>query len=145
MPSAFISLSQHLNAAEALQRILQDAPDAETLYQVFIFDVHRHQIVTISLRDLLLAPSSTKLSSVMVTDVIHCRVNDPQSEAAHFIAHYDLISLPVIDDTDRLVGIITHDDALDVTQEESTDDQMRLGAVDGSPAMSRKDASIGTL
>src|SRR5690625_5323580 len=81
----------------------------------------------------------------MVTDVIHCQVNDPQSDAAHSIAHYDLISLPVVDDKDRLVGIITHDDALDVTQEESTDDQMRLGAADGAPTMSLKEATIGML
>src|SRR5690625_7918747 len=85
MTSAYISLSQNLTAAEALQRIRQEAPDAETIYQIYIIDDQRHLIGTISLRDLLLAPSSTKLSSVMVTDVIHCRVNEPQSRPAHFI------------------------------------------------------------
>lgn len=145
MTSAYISLSGDLTATEALLRIRQEAPDAETIYQIYIVDEQRHLIGTVSLRDVLLAAPNTRVSSFMVTDVIHCRVDDPQSEAAHFIAHYDLISLPVIDADDRLVGIITHDDALDVTQEESTDDQMRLGAVDGAPAVSLKDASIGLL
>jgi len=145
MTSAYISLSGQLTATDALQRIRQEAPDAETIYQIYIIDEQRHLIGTISLRDLLLAPPHQRLSQMMVTDVIHCRVNDPQSEAAHFIAHYDLISLPVVDEDNKLVGIITHDDALDVTQEESTDDQMRLGAVDGDPTVSLKEATIGTL
>lgn len=145
MTSAYVSLPEYLTATEALQRIRQIAPDAETIYQIYIVDDARHLIGTISLRDILLAPPYTKLSAIMVTEVIHCQVNDPQSVAAHSIAHYDLISLPVVDEENRLVGIITHDDALDVTQEESTDDQMRLGAVDGSPAMSLKEASIGML
>lgn len=145
MTSAYISLSEKLTASQALQSIREEAPDAETIYQIYIVDNKRKLIGTISLRDLLLAPPNTKLNEIMVTDVIHCQVNDPQSDAAHSIAHYDLISLPVVDDKDRLVGIITHDDALDVTQEESTDDQMRLGAVDGAPTMSLKEATIGML
>src|SRR5699024_8232165 len=120
-------------------------PDAETIYQIYIIDEQRHLIGTISLRDLLLAPPHQRLSQMMVTDVIHCRVNDPQSEAAYFIAHYDLISLTLLDEDYKLVWIITHGDALDVTQEVSTDDQMRLGAVDGDPTVSLKEATIGTL
>lgn len=145
MTSAYISLPEHITAAEALQRIRQEAPDAETIYQIYIINSERHLIGTLSLRDILLASAQTRLSQIMITEVIHCRVNDPQSEAAHLIAHYDLIALPVVDEDERLVGIITHDDALDVAQEESTDDQMRLGAVDGSLAISLKEATIGTL
>lgn len=144
MTSAYISLTSELTVTEALDRIRLEAPDAETIYQVYIVDEQRHLIGTLSLRDLILASADTTLDHIMIKDVIRSNVNEAQSEAAHYIARYDLLALPVVDDEQRMVGIVTHDDALDVTQEESTEDQMRLGAV-GSMSMSLKHASIGML
>src|SRR5690625_6683678 len=96
MTSAYISLSEKLTASQALQSIREEAPDAETIYQIYIVDNKRKLIGTISLRDLLLAPPNTKLNEIMVTDVIHCQVNDPKSDAAYSIEYYDLTPLPVM-------------------------------------------------
>ena len=144
MTSAYISLTGELTVTESLERIRLEAPDAETIYQVYIVDEERHLKGTLSLRDLMLAAPDTILNQIMITDVIRSYVNEDQSEAARQIARYDLLALPVVDEEQRMVGIVTHDDALDVTQEESTEDQMRLGAV-GSMSMSLKHASIFML
>lgn len=146
MTSAYISLSEDLTVGQALEHIRLEAPDAETIYQVYVVDEKRHLIGTLSLRDLILAAPEVVLRDIMITEVIRSYVNEPQSEAAHYIARYDLLALPVIDEQERMVGIVTHDDAHDVAQEESADDQMRLGGVDSSNmAMSLKHASIAML
>lgn len=149
MTSAYVSLHADLTVTEALERIRLEAPDAETIYQIYIIDKQRHLEGTASLRDLLLANQQATLRDIMVKEVIHARADEDQNEAATQIAHYDLLALPVVDDQQRMVGIVTHDDALDVAQEESAEDQMRLGAVTGQIGgklnVSLKDASIWLL
>lgn len=146
MTSAYVSLTSALSAHEALQKIRLEAPDAETIYQLYIVDSERHLIGTVSLREILLAPPGILLVDLMVKEVIFVRVDEAQAEAARLIAHYDLLALPVVDDNQRIVGIVTHDDALDVTEAESTDDQFRLGAIaQQEHSLSLKDASIAVL
>ena len=148
MTSAYVSLHDDLTVAQALERIRLEAPDAETIYQIYIVDKQRHIKGTVSLRELMLANPNAVLRDIMVTDVLHARADEDQNEAANQIARYDLLALPIVDDKQRIVGIVTHDDALDVSREESTEDQMRLGAVStvGSGLnISLKDASIAVL
>lgn len=144
MTSAYVSLTGDLTVTQALERIRLEAPDAETIYQVYIVDQDRYLKGTLSLRELILASPEITLGHIMISDVIRANVSDDQSEAARQIARYDLLALPVVDAEQRMVGIVTHDDALDIAQDESTEDQMRLGAVGGMP-MSLKNASIGLL
>lgn len=144
MTSAYVTLRADQTVTQALDTIRLEAPDMETIYQAYVLDQNRHLVGTLSLRDLILALPSMVIAQIMVKEVIQSQANAPRTEATRQIAHYDLIAVPVVNEAGQMVGIVTHDDALDVTQEESTDDQLRLGAV-GRLAVSLKDASIGAL
>lgn len=144
MTSAYVTLRAEQTVAQALDTIRLEAPDMETIYQAYVLDQRRHLVGTLSLRDLMLAVPTMKIEQLMVKEVIQSQANAPRTEATRQIAHYNLIAVPVVNEAGQMVGIVTHDDALDVTQEESTDDQLRLGAV-GRLAVSLKDASIGAL
>lgn len=144
MTSAYVALRADQTVAQALDTIRLEAPDMETIYQAYVLDQSRHLVGTLSLRDLILATPTMMIEQIMVKEVIQSQAHAPRTEATRQIAHYDLIAVPVVNEAGQMVGIVTHDDALDVTQEESTDDQLRLGAV-GRLAVSLKDASIGAL
>lgn len=144
MTSSYVALDVNQTVAQALETILLQAPDTETIYQAYVLDNERRLVGTVSLRDLMLAIPAMKIEDIMVTGVIKCHADAPRTEAAHLIAHYDLLAVPVINGGGQMVGVVTHDDALDVSQEESEDDQFRLGAV-SRLAVSLKDASIGAL
>lgn len=144
MTSAYVTLEPDQTAADAMDTIRLEGPDAETIYQAYVLDADRRLIGVISLRDLLLATPTATVSDIMVKDVIRSRADAPQSEASRQIAYYDLLAVPVVNGDGQMVGIVTHDDALDVTEKETTEDQHKLGAV-GRLATSLKDASIGTL
>lgn len=144
MTSAYVTLLPDQTAAQALDTIRLEAPDVETIYQGYVLDSSRHLVGAISLRDMLLADPTTPIREIMVKDVIHSFADAPRAEAARQIAHYDMLAVPVVNDQGQMVGIVTHDDALDVTQEESTEDQHRLGAVTRL-STTLKDASITTL
>ena len=148
MTSAYVSLEDNLTTTEALNRIRLEAPDAETIYQIYIIDKERHLKGTASLRDLMLAEPNATLKDFMITDVLHAHADEDRSIAAELIARYDLLALPIVDNNQRIVGIVTHDDAFDVSRDKSTKDQMRLGAVMTStaePTLSLKNISITLL
>lgn len=144
MTSSYVALRADQTVAQALDTIRLEAPDLETIYQSYVLDSERHLVGTLSLRDLLLAEPNKSIAQIMVTEVIHARAQEPRENAMRQIAHYDLIALPVIDEAGKMVGIVTHDDALDVTRDEDTEDQLKLGAV-GNLAGSFKDATITAL
>lgn len=98
MTSAYVSLHDDLTVAQALERIRLEAPDAETIYQIYIVDKQRHLKGTVSLRELMLANPNAVLRDIMVTDVLHARADEDQNEAANQIARYDLLALPIVDD-----------------------------------------------
>jgi magnesium transporter len=122
MTTEYASLPEDVSVSEALSRLRQQAPDRETIYYVFVVDGSRHLHGVISLRELILARPASLLSEIMNRDVVSVFAQDKQDEAAKLIARFDLIALPVLDDDHRLVGIITHDDVLDVVREEADKD-----------------------
>jgi magnesium transporter len=130
MTTEYASLPADITVREALGRLRHQAPSRETIYYVYVTDEERHLLGFLSLRKLILARPETQLSSIMERDVISVRVDDDQEHVAREIARYDFIAIPVVDNQNRLVGIVTHDDAADVLLEEATEDQQRLGAVD---------------
>ena len=147
MTSAYIALEDDLTVEQALLRIREKAADAEIIYQIYLIDKQRRLKGTLSLRQLLMAEPSAVLRDIMVTDVVSITTDEPQSQAIKLIAHYDFLALPVLDGEQHLLGIVTHDDVLDASQEESTEDQMLLGSVraDYPNSTSLKDASIWLL
>ena len=130
MTTEYASLPANITVKEALQRLRQQAPDSETIYYIYILSEIRRLEGLISLRELILAGDDTKLSSIMQPDVIRMRVDEDRENVAQELARYNFIAMPIVDADDRLVGIVTHDDAIDVVQEEATEDAHRQGAVE---------------
>jgi magnesium transporter len=113
----------------ALVGLRKQAPDSETIYYIYVIDEGRRVQGFVSLRQLILARPDVKLADLITRDVITVRVDQDREVAAQELARFDFIAIPVVDNQNRLVGIVTHDDVLDVLQEEATEDVQRLGAV----------------
>lgn len=144
MTSAYVTLRASQTVHQTLETIRLEAPDVETIYLAYVVDDQRHILGTVSLRELILAPPDESVEHIMTRDVVSCVADAEQSEAARLIAHYDLLAVPVLNEAGQMVGIVTHDDALDVAQEGSTEDQLRLSAV-GKLTGSVRDATVGAL
>jgi magnesium transporter len=132
MTSDYASLHPDLTASEAIERLREIAPDRETIYTAFVVDGNRRLLGHVSLKDLIVARREKLVGSIMETEVISARVCDDREDAARKIQKYDLIALPVVDSSDALVGIVTHDDALDIITEEHTEDMEKFMAIAGS-------------
>lgn len=144
MTSDYATLPPNLTAREALEQLRLAAPDKETIYNAYVVDEARRLIGVVSLRDLIVAEADTRVDQIMDTQVIRARVDDSREDVARIIAKYDLFALPIINGGDALVGIVTQDDAMDVAEEEATEDFHRSGTV--TPlATSLKEAGIALL
>jgi magnesium transporter len=129
MTPEYIDLKSFITVAQALEKIRRVGLDKETIYYCYVTDVERRLIGAVSLRQLVLADPDTRVSDLMEQDLILAHTKEDQEEVAHKIQKYDLLALPVVDREDRLVGIVTHDDVIDIIQDEVTEDIYRLGAV----------------
>jgi magnesium transporter len=129
MTTEYASLREELTVREALAALHSQAPNRETIYYVYVLDEARHLHGFVSLRKLILARPDSLVRDIMDRDVLSVRVDEDQESVANKMARYDFIAMPVVDDENRLVGIITHDDVLDVMREEATEDAHRMGAV----------------
>ncbi len=130
MTTDYAWLPAHITAAEALDRLRLQAPNSETIYYVYVLNEQRKLIGVVSLRDLILAPRQAPLRELMETEIVTVRAQDDREKVAQEIARYDLLAIPVVDDEGRLVGIVTHDDVIDVVVQEATEDVHRMGAVE---------------
>ena len=126
MTTEYISLPADLPVEEAIARLREIAPQAETIYYVFVVDLENRLIGVLSLRDLIAAPDGTPLKEIMRHNVISVNAALDQEEVARVVVKYDLLALPVVDDSNRLLGIITFDDIMDVLEQEATEDIYRL-------------------
>ncbi|WP_417421919.1 magnesium transporter [Halomonas sp.] len=122
MTSDYVAIASGMTVSQALMRVRQTAPDAETVYQLYILDSDGELIGTMSLRQLMVARPGAVVDDIMIKDVISTTVDEEQEEVARIVARYDLLALPVIDNDGRMVGIVTHDDAMDVAESEATED-----------------------
>ncbi|MDN6180237.1 MAG: magnesium transporter [Halomonas subglaciescola] len=122
MTSDYVAIASGMTVSQALMRVRQTAPDAETVYQLYILSDNGRLIGTMSLRMLMVTPPGVLVDDIMIKDVINAAVDELQEEVARIVARYDLIALPIIDVGNRMVGIVTHDDAMDVVESEATED-----------------------
>ncbi|GAA3896689.1 magnesium transporter [Halomonas cibimaris] len=122
MTSDYVAIASGMTVSQALMRVRQTAPDAETVYQLYVLAADGELIGTMSLRQLMVAPPGAVVDDIMIRDVIQATVDELQEEVARSVARYDLIALPVTDGDNRMVGIVTHDDAMDVAEFEATED-----------------------
>ena len=141
MTSARITLHRKMTAQQAIAHLRTVAPESEDVYYLFVVDEDVRLVGVVSLRQLVVVPPSTLVETVMDPDVIHVRADADQEEAARLMARYDLLALPVVDDGGHMLGLITHDDLVDVLEEEATEDIYRLGGV---PEESPPDVPIPT-
>ncbi len=132
MTSEYAVLTPDLTVDEALLKLRREAPDKETIYYCYVVDENHRLLGFVSLKDLIVAPHGARVKDIMYEDVIFAQANDDQEEVARKIQKYDLLAIPVVDDEQRLVGIITHDDAMDILQQEQQEDVEKLMAIGGS-------------
>lgn len=128
-PNVF-ALSENLTAGEAIQA-LQGSRKVEMVFYLYVVDERRHLVGVVSLRRLLLVAPETPLNRIMTADLISARVDTDQEEVARQVADYNLLAIPVVDEENKLVGIITVDDVIDVIKDEATEDLYRLAGVSG--------------
>ena len=126
-PNVF-ALPEDLTAGEAVTA-LQSARDVEMVFYLYVVDERRHLVGVVSLRRLLLVPPDTPLKRIMTTEVYSARVDTDQEEVARQVASYNLLAIPVVDGENKLAGIITVDDVIDVIKDEATEDVYRLAGV----------------
>jgi len=131
MTSDYATLPPDLTTAQAVEHLRRVAPDAETIYHSYVVDADRRLVGTVSLRDLIVARDDARVEAVMRRDPPFLRAEDPQARAVELIRKYDLLALPVINGGDRLVGIVTYDDAMDVAEAVETVRFGKTSAVGG--------------
>src|SRR5262245_59569320 len=131
MTTDFAWLPADLTTGQAIERLRAQAPDRETIYYVYVLDeASRRMLGILSLRALVLSSPTTPIRDVMlVSDIVSQRAAEDREKAAEALTKYGLIAIPVLDDDGRLVGIVTHDDIVDVINQEATEDIQRQAGV----------------
>jgi len=145
MTTEFISLPADIPVEEAIARLREIAPEAETIYYVYVVDENNRLIGVISLRDLIASSDGTIIKNVMRHNVISVNAELDQEEVARVVSKYDLLAVPVIDDQSRLLGIITVDDVIDVMEQEATEDIYRLAGASEIEGMDLTKAPVSKV
>lgn len=129
MTAEYVGLKRTMTVEECFAYIRAHAVDSETIYTCYVMDEQRRLDGVVTVKDLLMNPYETKVGDIMDTHVIKVTTTDDQEMAADTMNKYDLLSLPVVDSENRLVGIITVDDIMDVMEEEATEDFEKMAAM----------------
>lgn len=129
LTTEFVGLKADMTVSQAFDYIRAYGPDKETIYTCYVTDGNRHLEGVITVKELLLAKYEDVVGDLMETNVISAVTTDDQEEVANTFAKYDLIALPVVDRENRLVGIITVDDIVDIMQQETTEDIEKMAAI----------------
>ncbi|NCY14006.1 MAG: magnesium transporter, partial [Synechococcaceae bacterium WB8_1A_041] len=129
MTTEFIDLKEFHSASQALTIVRRRALTTETIYSLYVTDAARQLTGILSLRDLVVADPEDLIGAVMTREVVRVHTDTDQEEVARLIKRYDFLALPVVDREDRLVGIVTVDDVIDVIEQEATRDLYAAGAV----------------
>lgn len=129
MTAEYIGLKKYMNVEQSFSYIRAHGVDKETIYICFVMDGERHLEGVVTIRDLLMNPYETKIQDIMDINFIKAVTTDDQEEVMDLFNKYDLICLPVVDHENRLVGIVTVDDVVDVMEEEATEDFEKMAAM----------------
>lgn len=128
MTTEYVALDAETSVEQAIQELRKIAREAETVYYVYVVNEKQQLVGVLSLRELILADAEAAVKDIMQTGVISVNVRTDQEEVAKAVAKYDFLAIPVVNDDDELLGIVTVDDILDVLEEEATEDILRLSA-----------------
>jgi magnesium transporter len=125
----FIALNQEITAKDAIAQIQKEFADVEMPFYLYAVDEYGNLVGVCSLRQLVVVKPHTPLKAFMTTDVLSVQTHMDQEEVAKLVARYDILAVPVVDDTNRLVGIVTVDDVIDIFREEATEDILKMAGV----------------
>jgi len=125
MSPDFLALTQDITAGEAVSKI-QENPDVEMAFYIYITDNARHLVGVVSLRQIVMSRPEVRLKDIMTTEVVSVSTDEDQEEVARIVSRYDFLALPVVDEMKRLVGMATVDDVIDVIREEATEDILKM-------------------
>ena len=131
MTVEYVSLAENLTVEECFQKIRREGINKETVYTCYVTD-RRKLVGTVSVKDLLLADSDELVSEIMETNVLSVDAYEDKELVAQMFSKYDILALPVVDKDQRIVGIVTVDDAMDVMEDEATEDIERMAAITSS-------------
>ena len=129
MTIEFVDLKKEMTVEKAFEHIRKTGVDKETIYTCYVIDANRVLEGVITVKDLLLAAPSDIVGDIMDTNIIYATTDEDKEDVAHIFHKYDFMSLPVVDKEKRLVGIVTFDDAMDVMEEENTEDFEKMAAI----------------
>ena len=129
MTTEFVGLTPDMTAADAIDEIRSTGVDKETINTCYVLDEKYHLLGTVTIRSLILARPGDTCESLMTTNAISVNTQDDQETAVQTMSKYNITSLPVVDAENRMVGIITVDDALDIMEEEATEDIAKMAAI----------------
>lgn len=145
MSSDFVTLAPEMTIQQAIDDLRQVAAHRETLYLVYVVDQAQKLLGVISLRQIIQADPLSQVAHIMRQDLIYAQVDEDQEHVAALLAHYDFLALPIVDAQQRLLGIVTYDDAMDVIRAETDEDFLKSSAVQHQAGGSLKHASIFSL
>ena len=129
MTIEYIDLKSHMTVEDAFMRIRRTGMNKETIYTCYVTDSERRLIGLVTARTLLLSPKESLIGDVMEPNVMYARTHDDQEGLINSFRKYGYLAIPVVDSEDRLVGIVTHDDALTIQEEEATEDFEKMAAM----------------
>lgn len=129
MTTEYVSILENSTVRSAMAVLRKEAPNAETIYYVFVVDDNHQLTGVLSLRDLIVSDEDTIIKEIMKERVVSVKVTDDQEDVAHLFKDYNFLALPVVSENDELVGIITVDDIIDVIDEEASDDYSKLAGI----------------
>ncbi len=129
MTVEYVSLRKNMTVSEAITRIRQTGVDKETIYTCYVTDYNRKLLGIVTAKSLLLSEEDAIIGDIMDTNIISVHTHDDKEAVAQKFSKYDFLAMPVVDDENRLVGIVTVDDAIDVMQEEATEDIEKMAAI----------------
>ncbi|MBW1840219.1 MAG: magnesium transporter [Deltaproteobacteria bacterium] len=127
----FIALREDITAKEAIESLQKEHLDVEMPFYLYAVDEYGNLVGVSSLRQLVVVPPNTLLKDFMSTDVFSVETSMDQEEVAKIVARYDILAVPVVDETNKLVGIVTVDDVIDIIREEATEDILKMAGVSG--------------
>ncbi len=137
MSTDFFVLKEDVTIGEAIAALQQNSDSLAMAFYLYVVNDADQLVGVLSLRSLLTHPPETRLKDIMITEVLSVNVYTDQEEVAQMVAKYDLVAIPVVDDFNKLVGIVTVDDVLDVIREEATEDILKMAGTDEDDMVSR--------
>ena len=129
MTMEYVSLRPDMTVEEAILRIRRQGVDKETIYTCYVTSSRKELLGVVTVREMLLTAPETIIDTLMDTNPIHVHTHDDQEEIAKMFSRYDMLAMPVVDSENRIVGIITIDDAVDVIQDENTEDFEKMAGM----------------